>query len=38
MSKKDKQSEIPPNKPKENPKAELADKIKAMTTGSVIKK
>lgn len=38
MSKQVKQPEIPPNKPKQTPKSELADKVKAMTTGSVIKK
>lgn len=37
MSKQVKQPEIPP-KPAGNPKAQLADKVKAMTTGSVIKK
>lgn len=38
MSKQVKQPEIPPNKPTDNPKSQLADKVKAMTTGSVIKK
>lgn len=38
MSKQVKQPEIPPNKPAGNPKAQLADKVKAQTTGSVITK
>lgn len=38
MSKQVKQPEIPPNKPAGNPKAQLADKVKAMTCGEVVKK